>query len=191
METAWYSGMRTQLADQNSLYTMVRLNIILKPVSTCNHCEGSNSPQAPCIVDKIIAKPCPPKLFPYKLNTNKIKASSDSVQPICTFKRSLDSSFSELSSTICFVSACTYSQPELKYFRLTADRWWSILAIPLFVWCHVCSTVTRSKKRDSSEQLQKAVVQSKTPAMCIGILLSIPIRPISFARIFLGFLIKR
>ena len=56
------------------------------------------------IVDKTIAKPCPFKLSPYKLNTNKNEASGDSVQPICTVKRSIDSSFSELSSAICFVS---------------------------------------------------------------------------------------
>ena len=50
------------------------------------------------IIDKTIAKPCPPKLSSYKLNTNKNKASGNSVQPICTVMRSIDSSFSELSS---------------------------------------------------------------------------------------------
>ena len=56
------------------------------------------------IVNKTIVKPCPRKLSPYKLNTNKNEASGDSVQPMCMVKESMDSSFSELSSAICFVS---------------------------------------------------------------------------------------
>ena len=47
------------------------------------------------------------KLSPYKLNTNKNEASGDSAQLICTVKickRSIDSSFNELSNVICFVS---------------------------------------------------------------------------------------
>ena len=53
----------------------------LKPVQ---YRVNSNSPRAlsndACntIVDKTIAKPCPSKFSPYKLNTNKNEASSDS-----------------------------------------------------------------------------------------------------------------
>ena len=43
-----------------------------------NHHECSDKLSASAIVDKTIVKPCPPKLFPYKLNTNKNKTSSDS-----------------------------------------------------------------------------------------------------------------
>ena len=56
------------------------------------------------IVDKTIAKSGPYKLSPYKLNTNKNEASGYSVQPSCMIKKAIDSSFSELSSAICFVS---------------------------------------------------------------------------------------
>ena len=51
------------------------------------------------IVDKTVAKPRPPKL-----NTNKNEASSDSAQPIFRVRVSIDSSFSEQSSTVVFVS---------------------------------------------------------------------------------------
>ena len=57
------------------------------------------------IVDKTIAKPPPPNyISPYELNTNKIETSNDSVQPICTVRTSMDSSFSVLSNTVSFVS---------------------------------------------------------------------------------------
>ena len=55
------------------------------------------------IVDKTLTKPRPPKLSPYKLNTNKNEASGDSARPIFIVKVSIDSSFSDLSTVICFM----------------------------------------------------------------------------------------
>ena len=49
-------------------------------------------------------------LYPYKLNTNKNEASGASVQPIYMVKRSIDSSFCELSGAICFVMELTRAE---------------------------------------------------------------------------------
>ena len=49
--------------------------------------------------------PYPSKpLSPYTLNTNKNEASGAFVRPIYMVKRSIDSSFCELSGAICFVT---------------------------------------------------------------------------------------